>query len=324
MADKEKPTVAEGMKARSIFPTLAEAQQFLSAQADRFSDWPSQTFVAPAVTQDDEGNVTFDPTYYESNEREIMVATLKNKGKAGATSTMKAIVMAPLPTLETLLGVESLTDAPGVEFVREIIRKELNHRAVRPLRVVENPVPAASAMPLTVENFITSQREAGGLFESFDELYKKISDTMSDASKAWKKRKLTKSDIRHAMESKAYALDMFPELEEAGANGSLFVFALKLGVKAAERDGLDPTIFNNWLNSRDNAAYTPDDEEDEELELDSLLDDMLADEPEAEATTEPSAPSEGTTETEPAQTEPTDSTEAPTEEPTEEPTEPAA
>jgi hypothetical protein len=299
-AGTAKPkTVITGLKPRTVFPDLVGARAFMEAQESNLSDWNDMVFTAPGVDAAEDGSPVFKPEYYESPDYEIHLVKLMNKGdkKANIDSTVKAIVLYPAPNLERLLGVtDELADTAELRFVREIIRKELNHRAVRQLRVAKDVVAAASEMPLSIDSYVTSQREAGGAIETFDSLYKKISDTMAQARKVWAKRKtmLRKAELRKAMESKAYALDIFPELEDT-ANGSLFMVALQLGVKAAEREGLDPAIFNRWLENRDEAELPEDDDEDAEegeLELDSMLDAMLTEEGEA---TESDAPGEEAT-----------------------------
>jgi hypothetical protein len=275
-APKPKTTF-ENMSARKTFADSASMLAYLAACGEKFTDFNSedQTIIIPFVTEDGEiDSDKFDAPGYES-----MVATLKERG---ATS-LKAIVVTPIPTLDLLLESDD-----GRQFVQEIVRKELNHRAVRQLRVAENPATVADQIPYSVESFTSSSRGDAGIVEAYNELYKHVNDTLSKASPAWKRRKLTKSELRAALESKAFALDSYPELEEAGANGSLFVMALKLGAMTAEKKGLDPTIFNRWLESRDAAAYEATAEEDEALDFDSLAEAMLAEPKAADSDTEAS------------------------------------
>jgi hypothetical protein len=303
-ADKPK-TVANDMPQRSIFPTPAEAEQFLQASAERYSDFADQALAAPALIVDAEGNATLDPAVYGAPGFETMVSLLRTKGAAGQ---VKAIVVAPVPTLELLAGVESfrspkldesgepvvdesgnpvMDDEPeGVPFLRAIIRKELNHRSVRALREAEDVSTVIDQMPTTVEGYITSSRDVGGLLEPFNELYKQINATMSTAVPAWAKRRFIKQELRRAFESKGYAQDTYPEIEDAGKNGSLFEKALTIGINAAKRKGLGTEIFERWLDSRATRVFDPGTEiEDEELDLDKLTESML---------TEPAAaPAEG-------------------------------
>lgn len=268
-APKPKTTF-ENMSARKIFADSTSMLAYLGACAEKFTDFNTedQTIIIPFT--DDSGEI--DAAKFDAPGYESMVATLKERG---ATS-LKAIVVTPIPTLDLLLESDD-----GRAFVQEVVRKELNHRAVRQLRVAENPTTVADQIPYSVESFTSSSRGDAGIVEAYNELYKHINDTLSKGSPAWKRRKLTKSELRAALESKAFALDSYPELEEAGANGSLFVLALKLGAMTAEKKGLDPTIFTRWLDSRDAAAFEATEEEEALLDFDSLAEQMLA-EPKAD------------------------------------------
>lgn len=278
--DKRKSTF-DGLAARTILLGSAAVLQFLEAAGSRFTDFndEDQTIIFPKDSDGDFNAPAFDTDGYES-----MVATLKERG----ASTLKAIVVAPIPSLDLLLESEM-----GKEFVREIVRKELNHRAVRQLRVAENPATVADQIPFSVESFVSSSRGDAGIVEAYNELYRHINETLAKASPQWKRRKpmLTKSALRSALESKAYALEVFPELEESGANGSLFVMALRLGAMTAEKKALDPTIFQRWLDTRDAATMPEVEDEDETLDFDSLAEAMLAepapDAPESEGEAAP-------------------------------------
>lgn len=286
---KKQPTTLEGMDARRIFSDSTSALAYLQACAERFTDFNDTDQTIIIGQTDSEGGL--DTEKFDADGFETMVATLKERG----APTLKAVVVTAIPTMELLLSTDE-----GSDFVREIIRKELNHRAVRQLRVAENPATMADQIPYSVTSFISSSRGDAGIIETFNELYKDLNDTMGRASKAWKRRKLTKSDLRAALESKAFALDNFPELEDSGKNGSLFEMALKLGIATAEKKGLDSTIFARWIESRATAAYEPEADEDEELNFDSLAEAMLTEEEEPAAEGD-GADSEATTEPAPAE-----------------------
>lgn len=280
---KTKPkTVAADMAQRSTFPTVTEAEQFLTASGERFTDWGKQVFVLPpnGLIENEDGSAGLNPELFGAEGMETMIALLREKGKGGQ---VKCIVAAPVPTLEALLGVEVIPESAGTTFARAIIHKELNHRMVRALREAADPTTVASEIPTTLAGYIESGRGDGGLMGAFNELYKQINATMSSAVNAWAKRRLTKPELKKAMESKGYALDNYPELEEAGKAGSLFEKAIALGRNAAKRKGLDPAIFDRWEETRATKVYEPgeDDEEELDLDLDALTDSMLA-EPEAD------------------------------------------
>lgn len=255
-------TVQDDMPSRRIFTDTTSAAAYLNMAANTYSDFASIPLAAQGIDE----NGDFDPAVY-TDQMVPMVATL-TKAKAG----MKAIVIVPVPTLDYLLS-----DAPGREWVEKIIQKELNHVAVRQLRVAEDVSTVADQMPTTRDAYISSSRDGGaGIMESFNELYKQINNTMSKIP-TWARAKLTKGELKKVFESKGYADEFFTALENHPKMGSLFVVALNMASNAATKKGLDPTIFDRWLATRDAKVFVPGTtEEDEDFDLESLTDSMLA------------------------------------------------
>lgn len=256
-------TVADDMAARRIFPNVTEAVEYLKASAASFADFGNYPIAAPNM--DEEGN--FDSAVY-NDSTDTMVALLRRDQK------VKAIVVAPIPKIDSILANDA-----GRQWLDKIIHKELNHVAVRQLRDAEDVTTILDQIPTTLDAYITSSREGGGgIMESFNELYKLINAALAQVP-VWAKARLIKTDLRKAMESKGYALEFFPALENR-TDGSLFAKAIALGQNAAKRKGLDPTIFERWAATRDAKEYKPGEDEDEiDLDnLDALTDSMLADE----------------------------------------------
>lgn len=284
--DAKAKTVAADMPQRSVFATPADAEQYLAASAERYADFgeiAEKAFVAPRLLTDDEGAMSFDAEAYGAFGFATMISLLRKKGTGGQ---VKAIIAAPIPTLELLLAspeqveageLPELPKTAGVEFVRAIILKELNHRAVRDVREAEDVQSVADKIPTTVEGYISSSRGDGGIMEAFDELYKDINATLSAAVPQWARRRFTKPELRKSLESRGYALEVYPEIEEAGVNGSLFEKALLLGINGANRKGLDPAIFVRWQESRNAKTYDAGEDEEAELDLSALTEAMLAD-----------------------------------------------
>lgn len=274
-AESKAKTVAENMASRRIFPNIDEAAQYLSASADSISDFGDFPIAAPGM--DEEGN--FDPAIYPDTA-DVMVSILKSGRK------VKAIVVAPIPRVGELLESDE-----GRKWVEKILHKELNHVAVRHLRDAEDVSTVVDQMPTTLDAYITSGREGGGgIMESFDELYKQINATLAAKLPVWAKARFTKGELKKALESKGYAAEYYPAVEDYKGQ-SLFETALQLGVAAAKRKGLDPTIFERWADTRDAKAFNPADDEDEDdsLDLDSLTDALLDSDKPEEA---PAAPAE--------------------------------
>lgn len=292
--ESKTKSVAENFPARRVFDSTEEAGAFLNRMADELDDFEEQTFALIGV--DEEGN--FDPEVYGDGTR-VMIAKLMNRGeKVGGVrqpSTVKAIVCTPVPTLKAILESEAATG-----WADKILLKELNHVAVRPLRDADNVENVLDQMPRTLDAYITSSRDGGGgIMEAFNDLYSPINKTLAAKVRSWDKARLRKGDLKKALESAAYAADVYPQLEDRGEQPSLFVVALDIGIAVAKKKGLDPTIFERWKATRDQVQISAE-EDDDDLDLDSLTDDLLEATDESEADGE-TAETETAKEPEPAE-----------------------
>lgn len=266
--ESTEKTVAENMAARRIFPNVTEATAYLTAAAESYSDFADIPVVGPGL--DEEGN--FDAEIY-TDQMAVMVSKLRKQGKG-----VKAIIVAPIPRVDVLLESDA-----GRQWIDKILQKEMNHVAVRHLRDAEDVTTMIDQMPTTVEGYITSERGVGGIMETFDALYKAIDAALSKKLPVWDKARFIKSELKKALESKGYASEFFPALEDYKGQ-SLFEAALDIGINAAKRKGLDPTIFERWKATRDAKVYEAGEDEDEELDLDALTDALVEEADESEAT----------------------------------------
>lgn len=280
--DKRKTTL-EGMTGYRTFDSTEEASAYLEKCGTDYTDFADQTFALNGLNTE---TGEYDPAIYTDDMR-VRVAVLKNvprsvNGKKEPT-TIKAIVVTPVPTLDSLLS-----DDAGRAWVQKIIDKELNHVAVRPLRDAENIDSAVAQMPTTRAGFIESTRDSSGILDTFNDLYKIIGDKMGERAQVWAKARLNKSDLKKAMESTAYALEYYPSLEDRGeGKDSLFVVALKFGQALAKKKGLDSAIFDKWLATRDAQTLAKADADDsDDLSLDDLVADLDADDSEEGETQE--------------------------------------
>lgn len=257
----EPKTVANDMDSRRTFPNVDEATAYLQKCAEELTDFAETPLAAAGMTE--EG---FDPAIY-TDSMDVMVSVLT--GGKGAR-TVKAIVVAPIPK------IQSVIDSPeGLAWATRILHKEMNHVAVRPLRDAADVAIVIDQIPTTMSGYIESQRASAGMVESFNELYKPINQTMSKAP-VWAKARLTKPEMKRAFESKAYAEEFYPAVENRGeGKDSLFVTALNIAVAAAKKKGLDPAIFAHWLSTRDQKALTQEDEGDD-FDIAALADSMAA------------------------------------------------
>lgn len=269
-------TVLEDMDSRRIFTTTADAAAYLTKCATEISDFGTTPAALVGIVPNEAGDgVDFDPAVY-TESMNVMVAVLRNQKVAGK---VKAIVVAPVPTIDSVLA-----DPSAKAWLEKIMQKELNHVAVRPLREAEDITTVSDQIPKTLGAYTSGSREQTGIVETFNELYKQLNDTMSANIAVWKKARLVKSDLKRAFESKGFAEEYYPSIENRGeGKDSLFVTALQIGINAAKRKGMDPTIFERWLSGRDAAKFDAANvEEDDDFDVDSLTSSLM-DEPAAAA-----------------------------------------
>lgn len=315
MADeKKKETVGENMDSRRTFypvtddegnttSALQQALQYLGAAMERFDDFEDFPFAAPGYSLDEEGDAVFDEEIYNDSVG-VMIGTIKTTvGPDGDRSrVVKAIFMVPIPNIAEYAAVAAPDNNSLQEWIVSILEKEVNHVAVRPLRDAEDVSTVVDQMPTNVEAYTTSNRGAGsGIIQTFNDLYKAINGTLSKALTIWRKRRLTKAELKKGMQSRAYALEFHSALEDRGDDESLFVTALQLGMNAAKKKGLDPTIFERWLATRDNVQLNIEDEDEDELDLDSLTADLLGESKSDDKAEDSDADTEADTEAESAE-----------------------
>jgi hypothetical protein len=268
-----------------------------------FPDFNSYPIAAPGL---DGETGEFDPEIY-TDGMNVAVAVLSQRGEGLGSSTVKAIVIYPSPSLNMVLDSDE-----GTSWLEtKVMEKELNHIAVRQLRKADNIGDVVDQMPLTLSDYITSNREAGGIAQTYEDLWKGVKKTLGIKFRPWSLANLSKREMRRGMESASYALENYPKLEDRGeGKESLFVLAAQLGKMQAVKAGSDPAIFDKWLSTRNEKDIeVQDDEEDISLEdLDAAF--TTGETPATPATDAPAT--EGTDETAAPETEApaADSTEA--------------
>lgn len=285
-------TVIDDMDNRRLFDSPEDAATYIAKCQTEFADFNSYPVAAVGLT--DEGD--FDPEIYNESMR-IAISVLTQRGEGAGSSTVKAIVIYPSPKLETVL--ESAT---GRDWLTAIMEKELNHVAVRQLRKAENADEIADAiqtMPTTLDGYTTSGREStGGILQTYNDLWQLIKKAIGAKSTPFRLANLSKKELRKGMESSAYALAIYPKLEDRenkkGERESLFEVAANYGLVLAKAKGLDPTIFERMISQRDEKVIEATDDEDEgEFDLEAMAAQLIAgessDEGEEEADTDGAA-----------------------------------
>jgi hypothetical protein len=296
-------TVIDDMDNRRLFDSTEDAAAYIAkCQAD-YPDFNGYPVAAAGLTE--EGD--FDPEVYTDDMR-IAVSVLTQRGEGAGSSTVKAIVIYPSPKVNAILGIddeawkEYVSSNTGLEWLSGIIEKELNHVAVRQLRKAENADEIADAiqtMPTTIEAYTTSGRESsGGVLQTYNDLWQLIKKAIGSKSTPFRLANLSKKELRKAMESSAYALTVYPKLEDRenkkGEKESLFEVAANYGQVLAKAKGLDPTIFERMISTRDEKVIEAADDEDEgDFDFEAMAAELVA-KPEGEAATESTEPTADT------------------------------
>lgn len=311
------PTIPEDFSGRRTFyPTedktaLEQAQEYLAASMERFADFGDYPFAAPGVGVDEDGDTVFDSEAVYTDDSGVMIGTLATTTGEGKDRKrgVKCLFMVPIPDFSAMAATAT-EDESLRKWMVGILEKEANHVAVRPLRDADDVSDVVDQMPTTLEAYTTSGRAGGaGIMVAFNELYKLINATLSAKIPAWAKARFIKSELKKALESKAYALEYYGALEDRGDNDSLLVVALNLGINAAKKKGFDPSIFERWLATRDSkvlASNADESDEADDFDLDALTEDLLSD---GKAAAEPAATGSDDS-TAPATDETTDTTAA--------------
>lgn len=250
-APSKPKTVAEDMPDRRLFDSIPSAVAYLLACQTDYSDFPTQTAIVVGLTADSEGKPTLDPAIYTDGML-IQVQVLQNRVAAvkddknvvlvPGYSTVKAIVVSPVPTLESILS-----DDEGKLFVQRLLDTQLSHIAMRRLREAEDVMAVADTIPTTRAAFLNSGRDNAGAMESFDDLWKDVNTFLKGKVAMWNRYSLTKQQARSALANKAYAESYYGPLEAQG----VFGFVLALFKTYADKTGKSPAIFDRWIATRE-------------------------------------------------------------------------
>lgn len=292
-------TVLDDMPSRRIFDNTDDAANYIAKCQTDFADFGEHPVITVGFTEDGD----FDPaTYDESMNVAVVKLTVRGEGsgKDYQGSVVKAIIIYPSPKIEAILNNDA-----ALAWLTGIMEKELNHVAVRGIRKAgegdnSTIAEAAEAMPKSIADYITSGREAGsGVLETYNELWRVIKTALASKYKVWSIVNFSKKELRKAMESSPYASQVYPGLElrenkKTGERQSLIEIAINLGKLLAKEQGLDPAFFETAQANRAERTLTIDDDEDEEIDLESWAAEVTADQATDEAATDETAKDETT------------------------------
>lgn len=191
-----------------------------------------------------------------------------------------AVIVNPVPRIDVLGSTEE-----GRGYLAHLCATEFQHRVSRPFRDESaNLAAVVTEAPHTLEQFIegTKKDGAGSLVAAFNEAFKAMNGAIKDKAPAYKKAKINKADLRHAIQCKAFADHRFDYLEDEG----LFVIIGRVFAKWAQENGHNPAIFATWERTRNEIKYSVPTADEGMGGLQDLLGDFgVTDEaPEGEAT----------------------------------------
>lgn len=195
----------------------------------------------------------------------------------------RAVVVSPVPTLESLLA-----HTDGRAWIEGKLGTELNQITMRALRDAEDvsDIKLVDKMPQNIDDFMIAKRSGGKVEnEAFNDLWKDILDALKKhpvIGNIVTQANLRKTMFEKVLSNRAYALAFYANLE----NADVFASVIKLMIQTAEQRGMDTAILQNWNDTRNDQTY-----EVEAIDLDSfdLTGIELADEEEAEEATDEAA-----------------------------------
>lgn len=228
---------------------------------------PDSVTVENNLPTDDDGNPYF------PEDSLIVVAKFREKVKNGP-SLDRALIVTYAPTFEQFMASEV-----GEAWVRDQVSTGINRRLFQRYTAASKPDKGLTheqimeALPTTVDEYATSSRSAGTRVDlgAYSTLRPLVLDKMNQNA-AIKRYNFNSELLRKAMQSKAFAETMYPELEAAGVFQKAYNAFRAMGerhnanVKAKRAAGepldekvdvtLDLSIFDSWEADREQRTFT--------------------------------------------------------------------
>lgn len=270
-AESKVKTVLEDMPSRQLFDSTADAAAAIQRLATELSDFGAYPTITAGFTEDGD----FDPAIY-TDAMQVTIAKLTEKGSAkeGRESRVTAIVIYPTPRLSAILE-----DAAARDWLESVIAKECNLIAMRPVRkatTLDEMADAQQAMPTTIAEYITSNREtSSGILDTYNALWQLIKKALGERYKSFALANLSKKELRKGIESASYASTVYDRLEnrqnKKGEKESFFELAARFGSTLAKAQGLDPAFFDRALESRNEKVIeVADEDEGEDFDFEAM------------------------------------------------------
>ena len=147
----------------------------------------------------------------------------------------QGIVVAAIPVLEAIIQ----HGEKGEAFVRDAILDTCFAKVANAVRPRDDGT-SASHVPFSIEDFIESKRGSDAL-----KAFAKLAPKFVKALKQMGLKLMTSQVLKHVLESSDNASQQFPKMKQEA-----WEHLLDKMIATAKLEQLDPTLFQNWRNNR--------------------------------------------------------------------------
>lgn len=254
LTDETKVTeLKKAMSSRTRYSTLAEAVaafQKAGAATDNFYGLPT------GIVGFDEATQEIDSAIYEGQNAVLGYVGSKADEAKGKSSGVKAIVLYPVPSLESILASDE-----GKKWLDKTAEKEASlviFRNFRDAATLDEFQAGIAKTPKGVDELVAAHtREGAGLdTDTFDATWTGMRLFLKANQPAIAKALPAKPEIVKSIRSASYAAENFEPLETAGVFTKLaqaMINAAKANVdtKTNTPNPLDTSAIESWVANRD-------------------------------------------------------------------------
>ena len=171
-------------------------------------------------------------------------------------NTVISVAVAAIPDLDTVAATEG-----GQQFISKSVVSSMIAKLANAVRPRGETGETAASIPLSVADFITSNRPEGVLLA-----YRKLAGAYVKVLKNKGLLYITESILRQILQSAAFAEQQFPTIDQAK-----WEQILDSMVARAEADELAPGMLVEWRESRDSAELVDANIDLSDVDFDDLM-----------------------------------------------------
>lgn len=247
--------IGKVLRSRQVFDSLADAVAKLEAGA---KDTESFYGLPVGIKGQDPETGEVDASIYEGNKVVLgTVGARVDNGRGKKQSGIKAIVIYPMPTVESFLN-----DEAGKAWIAKLVEKEsglVSYRSYRDAATLDEFVRGMSKAPATVAEYVAESKRSGSALdtETYDALWSGLRASLKDDQPALHKLLPSKAEMLKALRSKSYAesQDNIAPLESKGIIVKLGHILIAAAQNNTTKDGapnpLPTDALEDWLANRD-------------------------------------------------------------------------